>query len=207
MPSPATALIVVDVQNDFCPGGALAVGGGHAIVPVINALVPRYEQVVVTQDWHPEGHASFASAHPGREPFDTTDMPYGPQVLWPDHCVQGTPGAELHPDLRVTSAQMIIRKGWHQGVDSYSAFREADRETLTGLAGYLRERGVEEVHVVGLATDYCVAWTALDAAGAGFRVSVIEDACRAIDISGSLERAWADMTAAGIKRTTSGTVL
>lgn len=207
MPSPATALIVVDVQNDFCPGGALAVGGGHAIVPVINALVPRYEQVVVTQDWHPKGHASFASAHPKREPFDTIDMPYGTQVLWPDHCVQGTAGAELHPDLEVTSAQLIIRKGWHQGVDSYSAFREADRETFTGLTGYLRERGVEEVHVVGLATDYCVAWTALDAAGAGFRVSVIEDACRAIDLSGSLERAWADMTAAGIIRTDSGHIV
>lgn len=207
MPSPATALIVVDVQNDFCPGGALAVGGGHAIVPVINALVPRYEQVVVTQDWHPKGHASFASAHHGREPFDTIEMPYGTQVLWPDHCVQGTPGAELHPDLVVTSAQLVIRKGWHQGVDSYSAFREADRETLTGLAGYLRERGVEEVHVVGLATDYCVGWTALDAAGAGFRVSVIEDACRAIDLSGSLKRAWADMTAAGITRTTSDRIV
>ena len=207
MPSPATALIVVDVQNDFCPGGALAVGGGHAIVPVINALVPRYEQVVVTQDWHPKGHASFASAHHGREPFDTIEMPYGTQVLWPDHCVQGTPGAELHPDLVVTSAQLVIRKGWHQGVDSYSAFREADRETLTGLAGYLRERGVEEVHVVGLATDYCVGWTALDAAGVGFKVTVIEDACRAIDLSGSLKRAWADMTAAGITRTTSDRIV
>lgn len=207
MPSPATALIVVDVQNDFCPGGALAVGGGHAIVPVINALVPRYEQVVVTQDWHPKGHASFASAHHGHEPFDTIEMPYGTQVLWPDHCVQGTPGAELHPDLEVTSAQLVIRKGWHQGVDSYSAFREADRETLTGLAGYLRERGVEEVHVVGLATDYCVGWTALDAAAAGFRVSVIEDACRAIDLSGSLKRAWANMADAGITRTTSEHIL
>lgn len=207
MPSPATALIVVDVQNDFCPGGALAVGGGHAIVPVINALVPRYEQVVITQDWHPKGHASFASAHHGREPFQTTEMPYGTQVLWPDHCVQGTPGAELHPDLRVTSAQLIIRKGWHQGVDSYSAFREADRTTLTGLAGYLRERGVEEVHVVGLATDYCVGWTALDAAAAGFKVTVIEDACRAIDLSGSLKRAWADMAAAGVIRTTSDLIL
>lgn len=203
----STALIVVDVQNDFCPGGALAVGGGHAVVPVINALVPRYEQVVVTQDWHPRGHASFASAHPGREPFQTIDMPYGTQVLWPDHCVQGTPGADLHADLRVASAQLIIRKGWHAGVDSYSAFREADRKTLTGLAGYLRERGVEDVHVVGLATDYCVAWTALDAAGSGFRVSVIEDACRAIDLSGSLQRAWADMAAAGITRTTSDQIL
>ena len=206
MPSPATALIVVDVQNDFCPGGALAVGGGHAIVPVINALVPRYEQVVVTQDWHPKGHASFASAHRGHDPFDTMEMPYGTQVLWPDHCVQGTPGAELHPDLEVTSAQLVIRKGWHQNVDSYSAFREADRETLTGLAGYLRERGVEEVHVVGLATDYCVGWTALDAAAAGFRVSVIEDACRAIDLSGSLKRAWANLADAGVTKRLSNTV-
>ncbi len=203
MPSPTTALIVVDVQNDFCPGGALAVGGGHAIVPVINTLVPRYEQVVVTQDWHPKGHASFASAHHGHEPFETTEMPYGTQVLWPDHCVQGTPGAELHPDLEVTSAQLIIRKGWHEGVDSYSAFREADRKTQTGLAGYLKERGVDEVHVVGLATDYCVAWTALDAASAGFKVTVIEDACRAIDLSGSLKRAWADLAAAGVARRTS----
>lgn len=207
MPSPTTALIIVDVQNDFCPGGALAVGGGHAVVPVINALVPRYEQIVVTQDWHPKGHASFASAHHGREPFETTEMPYGTQVLWPDHCVQGTPGADLHPDLQVTRAQLIIRKGWHQGVDSYSAFREADRTTMTGLAGYLKERGVDEVHVVGLATDYCVAWTALDAVGAGFRVSVIEDACRAIDLSGSLKRAWADMGAAGITRAASSQMI
>jgi len=207
MPSSATALIVVDVQNDFCPGGPLAVGGGAEVVPVINALVPRYEQVVVTQDWHPKGHASFASAHHDREPFDTTEMPYGTQVLWPDHCVQGTPGAELHPDLRVTPAQLVIRKGWHAGVDSYSAFREADRTTLTGLAGYLRERGVEEVHVVGLATDYCVAWTALDAAEAGFRVVVIEDACRAIDLRGSLKRAWADLAAAGVTRITSDRIL
>lgn len=203
MPSPTTALIVVDVQNDFCPGGALAVGGGHAIVPVINALVPRYEQVVITQDWHPEGHASFASSHHGREPFQTTEMPYGTQVLWPDHCIQGTAGAELHPDLQVTTAQLVIRKGWHEGVDSYSAFREADRKTLTGLAGYLKERGVDEVHVVGLATDYCVAWTALDAASTGFKVTVIEDACRAIDLSGSLKRAWADLAAAGVARKTS----
>lgn len=203
MPSPTTALIVVDVQNDFCPGGALAVGGGHAIVPVINTLVPRYEQVVIAQDWHPKGHASFASAHHGSEPFDTTEMPYGTQVLWPDHCVQGTPGAELHPDLQAVAAQLVIRKGWHQNVDSYSAFREADRKTLTGLAGYLRERGVEEVHVVGLATDYCVAWTALDAVGAGFKATVIEDACRAIDLSGSLKRAWMDLAAAGVTRATS----
>lgn len=207
MPASTTALIVVDVQNDFCPGGALAVGGGHAVVPVINAIAPRYETVVITQDWHPKGHASFASSHHGKEPFDTTEMPYGTQVLWPDHCVQGTPGAELHADLTLTAAQLIIRKGWHAGVDSYSAFREADRTTLTGLAGYLRERGIEEVHVVGLATDFCVAWTALDAKAAGFRVAVIEDACRGIDLSGSLAKAWSDLAAAGVLRLTSAQVL
>lgn len=207
MPAATTALIVVDVQNDFCPGGALAVGGGHAVVPVINALAPRYETVVVTQDWHPKGHASFASAHSGKEPFDTTEMPYGTQVLWPDHCIQGTTGADLHPDLRLAAAQLIIRKGWHAGVDSYSAFREADRRTPTGLAGYLKERGIEEVHVVGLATDYCVAWTALDAKAAGFRVAVIEDACRAIDLSGSLAKAWSDLAAASVLRLTSEQVL
>lgn len=207
MPAATTALIVVDVQNDFCPGGALAVGGGHAIVPVINAIAPRYETVVITQDWHPKGHASFASSHHGKEPYDTTEMPYGMQVLWPDHCVQGTLGAELHADLRLTAAQLIIRKGWHPGVDSYSAFREADRTTLTGLAGYLRERGIEEVHVVGLATDFCVAWTALDAKAAGFSVAVIEDACRGIDLSGSLAKAWNDLAAAGVLRLTSEQVL
>lgn len=207
MPAATTALIVVDVQNDFCPGGALAVGGGHAVVPVINAIAPRYETVVITQDWHPKGHASFASSHHGKEPYNTTEMPYGTQVLWPDHCVQGTPGAELHADLRLTAAQLIIRKGWHPGVDSYSAFREADRTTLTGLAGYLRERGIEEVHVVGLATDFCVAWTALDAKAAGFDVAVIEDACRGIDLSGSLAKAWNDLAAAGVLRLTSEQVL
>ena len=180
MPSSATALIVVDVQNDFCPGGPLAVGGGAEVVPVINALVPRYEQVVVTQDWHPKGHASFASAHHDREPFDTTEMPYGTQVLWPDHCVQGTPGAELHPDLRVTTAQLIIRKGWHVGVDSYSAFRENDRTTTTGLAGWLTARGARRVFFVGLATDFCVAWSAIDAANAGFAAIVVEDATRPV---------------------------
>jgi nicotinamidase/pyrazinamidase len=207
MPAATTALIVVDVQNDFCPGGALAVGGGHAVVPVINAIAPRYETVVITQDWHPKGHASFASSHHGKEPYDTTEMPYGTQVLWPDHCVQGTPGAELHADLRLTAAQLIIRKGWHPGVDSYSAFREADRTTMTGLAGYLKERGIEEVHVVGLATDFCVAWTALDAKAAGFSVAVIEDACRGIDLSGSLAKAWNDLAAAGVLRLTSEQVL
>jgi len=202
-PRPTDALIVVDVQNDFCPGGALAVADGDAVVPVVNALARRFANVVLTQDWHPAGHASFASAHPGKAPFETTELAYGTQVLWPDHCVQGTPGAELHAGLEVPHAQLVIRKGWNAGVDSYSAFREADRATRTGLAGYLRERGVERVFVVGLATDYCVGWTAIDARAAGFAAVVIEDACRGIDLGGSLARAWADMAAAGIERTTS----
>lgn len=197
------ALIVVDVQNDFCPGGALAVTDGNAVVPVINALAARFENVVLTQDWHPAGHASFASSHPGKAPFETTTMPYGPQVLWPDHCVQGTSGAELHAGLAVPHAQLIIRKGYHAGVDSYSAFREADRTTGTGLAGYLRERGIRRVFVVGLATDYCVGWTAIDAQAAGFAAVVVEDACRAIDLGGSLAKAWTDMTAAGVERASS----
>lgn len=202
-PRPTDALIVVDVQNDFCPGGALAVADGDAVVPVVNALARRFANVVLTQDWHPAGHASFASAHPGKAPFETTELAYGTQVLWPDHCVQGTPGADLHPGLAVPHAQLVIRKGWNAGVDSYSAFREADRATRTGLAGYLRERGVERVFVVGLATDYCVGWTAIDARAAGFAAVVIEDACRGIDLGGSLARAWADMTAAGVERVTS----
>lgn len=200
----ADALIVVDVQNDFCPGGALAVAGGDEIVPLINRLATRFENVVLTQDWHPAGHASFASAHPGKAPFELTEMPYGPQVLWPDHCVQGTRGADFHPGLNIPHAQLIIRKGYHAGVDSYSAFREADRTTPTGLAGYLRERGITRVHVVGLATDYCVGWTAIDARAAGLEATVLEDACRGIDLGGSLAKAWADMTAAGVGRGMTG---
>lgn len=199
-PAASDALIVVDVQNDFCPGGSLAVADGDAVVPVINALAQRFANVVLTQDWHPAGHASFASAHPGKAPFETTEMPYGLQVLWPDHCVQGTPGAALHPSLAVPHAQLIIRKGYHPAVDSYSAFREADRTTHTGLAGYLKERGIRRVFVVGLATDYCVGWTALDARSAGLEATVLEDACRAIDLGGSLEKAWAAMAAAGVVR-------
>jgi len=200
MPSPTTALIVVDVQNDFCPGGALAVPDGDAVVPVINALAADYANVVITQDWHPPRHASFAASHDGKAVFSTTQMPYGVQVLWPTHCVQGTEGAALHKDLHIPAAQLIIRKGYHPGVDSYSAFREADRCTLTGLAGYLRERGITEVHVVGLATDFCVAWTAIDAVAAGFAASVLERATRGIDLDGSMARAWADMEAAGVRR-------
>lgn len=200
MPDTRAALIVVDVQNDFCPGGALAVPDGDAVVPVINAMASSYAHVVITQDWHPVGHASFASRYPGKIAYDVIDMPYGRQVLWPDHCVQGTHGAALHPGLELHKSQLIIRKGWHMDVDSYSAFREADRTTATGLAGYLREMGIEAVDVVGLATDFCVAWTAIDAVAAGFRARVIEAACRGIDLGGSLAKAWSDMAAAGVTR-------
>jgi nicotinamidase/pyrazinamidase len=193
-------LIVVDVQNDFCPGGALAVPKGDEVVPLINRLAARFDNVVLTQDWHPRGHASFASSHPGKKPFETIALPYGSQVLWPDHCVQGTPGAALHSSLKTEKAQLVVRKGFHCEIDSYSAFLEADRKTTTGLAGYLKERGLKSLFVCGLATDFCVAWTALDARRAGFEVSAIEDACRAIDLEGSLERAWAEMAAAGVKR-------
>ncbi len=196
-------LIVVDVQNDFMPGGALAVPRGDEVLPVINRLAPRFANVVLTQDWHPRGHASFASSHPGRKPFDTVDLPYGRQVLWPEHCVQGTPGAALHAGLDVTKAQLVIRKGFHPDIDSYSGFVEADRRTSTGLAGYLKERSLKKLYVCGLATDFCVAWTALDGRSAGFEVSVIEDACRAIDLDGSLARAWNDLQAAGVQRRSS----
>ncbi len=192
------ALIVIDLQNDFCPGGALAVPGGDAIVPSINALMDDFATIVLTQDWHPPGHASFASAHPGRMPFETITMPYGAQTLWPDHCVQGTPGAAFHPALRTEPAALILRKGMHATIDSYSAFFENDKVTPTGLAGWLRERGISAVTFVGLATDYCVAWSALDAARLGFAVTVRLPACRAIDLEGSLARALAEMRAAGV---------
>ncbi len=199
-PQASTALIVVDVQNGFCAGGALAVPDGDAVVPLINALAKRFDNVVLTQDWHPPAHASFATSHPGRSPFEMAELPYGPQVLWPDHCVQGTTSAELHPDLDIPHAQLIIRKGYHPGVDSYSAFQEADRTTSTGLAGYLKQRGIERVFVVGLATDFCVGWTAIDARSAGFETTVIEDATRAIDMNGSLAAAWQQMAASGVRR-------
>jgi nicotinamidase/pyrazinamidase len=176
------ALLIVDIQNDFLPGGALAVPGGDAIIPVVNALGQRYRNVVLTQDWHPAGHVSFASSHPGRAPFDRIALPYGDQVLWPDHCVQGTTGASLARDLDVPHAQIVVRKGFHADVDSYSAFLEADRRTPTGLAGYLRERGIDRIALAGLALDYCVAWSAYDALDQGFRVTVIEDACQPIDV-------------------------
>ena len=203
-PGADTALIVVDVQNDFCSGGALAVPDGEAVVSVINRLAGAFGLVVITQDWHPAGHASFASSHAGRSPFETIDMPYGPQVLWPDHCVQGTDDAALHKDLKLPTAQLVIRKGYNKGVDSYSAFMEADGKTVTGLSGYLKARGIRTVFVTGLATDFCVSWTAQDARKAGFGVYVIEDACRAIDLNGSLAAAWKAMEKAGCKRIQSG---
>lgn len=199
-PDDKSALIVVDVQNCFVDGGTLPVKGGAEVVPVINRLAKSFENIVVTQDWHTPGHASFASAHAGKKPFETTSMPYGTQVLWPDHCVQGSDDAALHKDLRLPTATLIIRKGFHKEVDSYSAFVEADGKTPTGLAGYLKERGITTVFVTGLATDFCVAWTALDARKAGFATYVIEDATRAIDLNGSLAAAWKQMGDAGVKR-------
>jgi nicotinamidase/pyrazinamidase len=193
-------LIVVDVQNGFMPGGGLPVPRGDEVVPVINRIGKLFSNVVITQDWHPAGHASFASSHAGSAPYDMMTMPYGPQVLWPDHCVQGTHDAALHKDLHLPHAQLIIRKGFHPQVDSYSAFMEADRTTTTGLAAYLQARGLRKAYVCGLATDFCVAWTALDARAAGFEAVVIEDACRAIDLNGSLALAWKDLQAAGVQR-------
>lgn len=196
----ATALIVIDMQNDFCPGGSLAVAGGHAIVPAVNRLVDRFAHVVLTQDWHPPRHASFASSHAGKAPFSTTAMPYGEQVLWPDHCVQDTPGAAFHPALVAGKAELLIRKGFDPAIDSYSAFRENDHRTSTGLAGYLRDRGFDRLVMCGLATDFCVSWSALDGRAAGFAVAVVEDACAAIDLDGSLAAAWQQMNAAGVER-------
>lgn len=196
-------LLVTDVQNDFLPGGRLAVAGGDAIVPIVNALAPRFRNVVLTQDWHPPGHLSFASSHPGREPFETIELPYGPQVLWPDHCVQGSSGADLSPALAVPHAELILRKGYHREIDSYSTFCEADGKTRTGLAGYLRERGLTRVFFAGLATDFCVAYSAVDARAAGFEAFIVEDACRAIDTGGSLAAAWMRMQASGVVRVTS----
>lgn len=193
------AIVVIDVQNDFCPGGALAVDHGDEVVPAINRIVRNFPVRVFTQDWHTKGHGSFASAHPGHAPFDLIDMPYGPQVLWPDHCVQGTDGADFHEGLIAETAQIILRKGFRSEIDSYSAFFENDRTTATGLEGYLRSRNVKKVTFVGLATDYCVAWSALDAVRLGFDVTVRLDACRAIDLDGSLARALGEMEAAGVK--------
>lgn len=206
-PASTDALIVVDVQNCFMPGGSLAVANGDQIVPLVNALARRFENVILTQDWHTPGHISFASSHPGKKPFETVELPYGTQVLWPDHCVQGTAGAELAKELSIPHAQLAIRKGYHPKVDSYSAFIEADGKTRTGLDGYLRTRGVKTVYVCGIATDFCVAWTALDARKLGFGAAVVEDACRGIDTQGSLARAWTQMATAGVRRVQSSDLI
>lgn len=192
------ALIVIDVQNDFCPGGALAVENGDQVVPVINGLIERFDHVLLTQDWHPAGHSSFASQHPGKEPFGTVAMPYGEQTLWPDHCIQGSPGAEFHPELEWTKAELVVRKGFRKAIDSYSAFFENDHTTPTGLGGYLRERGIAKLTMAGLATDFCVAYSALDAAKLGFSVTVVMEGCRAIDLGGSLATMTAKMQDAGV---------
>jgi len=207
MHPPTTALLVVDVQNDFCSGGRLSVPHGEHGVPLVNAIQRHYATIVVTQDWHTPDHASFASQHPGRVPFDVIEMPYGPQVLWPDHCVMGSHGAALHADLDTTRAQLVLRKGSHRTVDSYSALVEADGATRTGLDGWLRSRDVHDVHICGLATDFCVAWTALDARRLGFGALVIPEACRAIDFEGSLAQAWTRMEAMGVRRAAAADIL
>lgn len=199
-----SVLIVVDMQNCFVPGGSLAVKEGDVIVPLINKIAKGFENVVLTQDWHTADHVSFASQHAGKKPFEAVKLPYGNQVLWPDHCVQGTEGAALVKDLNIPHAQLVIRKGFHKEVDSYSAFTEADGKTSTGLGGYLKQRGMKRVFVVGLATDFCVAWTAMDARKQGFETYVVEDACRGIDAQGSLGKAWLAMKTAGVKRIQSG---
>ncbi|CAI8854438.1 bifunctional nicotinamidase/pyrazinamidase [Pseudomonas sp. IT-P260] len=196
--SPRSALLVIDVQNDFTPGGQLAVPEGDLIVPLINRLSGLFKQVIIAQDWHPSGHASFASSHPGRKPYEVIQLPYGEQTLWPDHCMQGSAGAEFHPNLKLPHAQLIIRKGCNPDIDSYSAFLEADRRTTTGLAGYLKERGIDTVYMVGLALDFCVMFSALDARAAGFNTFVVLDACRAIDMEGSLATAMERMQTAGV---------
>ena len=195
-----TALIIVDVQNGFTPGGNLAVANADQIIPAINLLAQQFSNVVLTQDWHPAQHISFAQNHPGKQPYDTVQLPYGPQVLWPRHCVHGTADAELHPALQAPHAQLIIRKGFHADIDSYSAFMEADHKTSTGLAGYLKARGIDTVFVAGIATDFCVAWTAIDACKLGFQSFVVADACKGIDLQGSLQHAWQEMLAQGVKR-------
>ena len=205
-PGPDTALIVVDVQNCFTPGGSLAVKEGDAIIPLINRLAKAFQNVVLTQDWHTPGHVSFASSHAGKKPFESVELPYGKQILWPDHCVQGTEGAALHKGIDIPHAQLIIRKGFNRNVDSYSAFVEADGKSKTGLDGYFNARGIKTVYVVGLATDFCVAWTAMDARKLGLAAAVIEDACRGIDTQGSLAAAWKGMEAAGVKRVQSSDI-
>jgi nicotinamidase/pyrazinamidase len=193
-------LLIIDVQNDFCPGGALAVADGDAVVPAINRVAARFNHVALTQDWHPVGHSSFATSHPGSSPFASIAMPYGPQTLWPDHCIQGTPGSDFHPKLETQRAEFIVRKGFQAAIDSYSAFFENDRRTPTGLAGYLSERGMKRIFLAGLATDFCVYYSAVDARKLGFDAVLIEAGCRAIDLAGSLDAAWAGMASAGVQR-------
>jgi nicotinamidase-related amidase len=197
-PGHRDVLLIIDLQNDFCPGGALAVPMGDEIVPEVNRLAAKFAHVILTQDWHPREHASFASSHPGKQPFDTVELPYGPQILWPDHCVQGTQGAAFHPSLDTPHAELVMRKGFRTAIDSYSAFRENDRRTQTGLAGYLRERGFERITLCGLATDFCVFFSAIDGRAAGFEVAVATGACRGIDLDGSLDRAMRSMNEAGV---------
>lgn len=201
------ALLIVDLQYDFCPGGALAVPGGDTIIPHINALIPHFDCIIQTQDWHPKSHASFASNNNGKSPYDTIQMDYGEQVLWPDHCVQGSHGADFHRELNTTATQMIVRKGFRKNIDSYSAFFENDNNTATGLDGYLNERGVEELYITGLATDFCVKWSALDAVKQGYKTYLIENAVKGIDIEGSVEQSLKEMKEAGVEFITSENVL
>jgi len=201
------ALLVVDIQYDFCPGGALAVPDGDAIIPAVNNLIDHFDVIIQTQDWHPAGHSSFASSHKGKDPFDTIEMDYGTQVLWPDHCVQGSKGAEFHEDLNTLKSQVIIRKGFRRAIDSYSTFFENDQETATGLTGYLKQRGITDLYAVGLATDFCVKWSILDGIDEGFNMHIVEDAVKGIDLNGSLDEAWDEMKKKGVKITQSKDIL
>lgn len=201
------ALLIIDVQNDFCPGGALEVPNGDEVVPVINKLSRQFDVILQTQDWHPEGHSSFASSHEESEPFETIDMPYGEQVLWPDHCIQGSKGAAFHPELETDRSQLIIRKGFRTEIDSYSAFYENDNSTTTGLTGYLRERNIDTLYAAGLATDFCVKWSVVDGIKEGFTVNVVEDAVKGIDIEGSVDQAWSEMMEAGANKVSSEELL
>jgi len=200
------ALLIIDVQNDFCEGGALAVPDGASIIPLINSLIPKFDAVIQSQDWHPDGHHSFASTHNGKTPYDTVKMDYGTQVLWPEHCVQGTSGAEFHKNLNTTKTEVCIRKGFRKKIDSYSTFYENDQKTHTGLAGYLRERGITDLYVTGLATDFCVKWSVLDGLKENFNVFVIEDAVKGINIDGSVKQAWKEMKDDGAVVLTSDTI-
>lgn len=201
------ALLLVDIQNDFCPGGALAVPDGDTIIPTVNKLIEKFDVIIQTQDWHPAGHQSFASSHSGKEPFDTVELDYGTQVLWPDHCVQGSNGAEFHPELNTLKSQVIIRKGFRKAIDSYSTFFENDQKTSTGLRGYLNQRGITDLYTAGLATDFCVKWSVLDGIDEGFNMHIIEDAVEGIDLEGSLDEAWKEMRDKGVNVVQSSNLL